>query len=171
MDIFALEAILFAKGEAVSVKDLAKGIEKEEKETLELCKKLSEYYIKEKRGICLLEVEGKFQLASNQAYFEHIRKVVEIPKKHELTEPLLETLAIIAYKQPVTRIEIEEIRGVSSSFAVNKLMEYGLVCEKGRLNFVGRPILFGTTDEFLMFYGIKDLKDLPSLNTKGKEEI
>ncbi|MFV0519337.1 MAG: SMC-Scp complex subunit ScpB [Lachnospirales bacterium] len=164
MELFAIEAILFAKGEAVSLSDISKGIEKDEKTTLDMCRELQKYYIDNNRGISLIEVEGKFQLCSNSEYFENIRKVVEIPKKHELTDTLLETLAIIAYKQPVTKIQIEEIRGVSASFAVNKLMEYGLVCEKGRLDLVGRPMLFGTTEDFLKFYGIKDLDSLPVLS-------
>ncbi|MFV0441031.1 MAG: SMC-Scp complex subunit ScpB [Lachnospirales bacterium] len=168
MDIYAIEAILFAKGEAVPIEQIAKGINKDIGVTKELCDNLKEYYEKEKRGIALIEIEGKFQLCSNKEYFENIRKVVTLPKKHELTETLLETLAIIAYKQPITRSQIEDIRGVSATFAVNKLMEYGLICEKGRLDFIGRPILFGTTDDFLKFYDIKSINDL-KINNKEDE--
>ncbi len=164
MEKYAVEAILFAKGEAVEVSEIAKGIEKSIEETKKICNELKQLYINEKRGLNLLEVENKYQLCSSEVYFNNIRKVVEVKKKQELTEPLLETLAIIAFKQPITRVQIEEIRGVSSSFAINKLMEYGLICEKGRLDFVGRPILFGTTEDFLKFYGINSLDELSDIN-------
>ncbi len=160
MEKYAVEAILFAKGEAVSISEIARGIDKSIEETKKICTELKELYINEKRGLNLLEIEDKYQLCSSQVYFSNIRRVVEVKKKHELTEPLLETLAIIAFRQPITRVQIEEIRGVSSSFAINKLLEYGLICEKGRLDFVGRPILFGTTEDFLKFYGINSLDEL-----------
>ncbi len=163
MEKYAIEAILFAKGEAVSVSDIAKGIEKTIDETKKICNELKDLYKKEKRGLNLIEIEDKYQLCSSEVYFDNIRKVIKIPKKQELTEPLLETLAIIAFRQPITRVQIEEIRGVSSSFAVNKLMEYGLICEKGRLDFVGRPMLFGTTEDFLKFYGINSINELENI--------
>ncbi len=163
MEKYAVEAILFAKGEAVAVSEIAKGIEKSIEETKKICNDLKEIYNKEKRGLNIIAIEDKFQLCSNEVYFENIRKVIELPKKQELTEPLLETLAIIAFKQPITRTQIEEIRGVSSTFAVNKLLEYGLICEKGRLDFVGRPILFGTTEDFLKFYGINSIEELNNI--------
>ena len=98
-------------------------------------------------------------------------KVAAQPRKYVLTEVLLETLSIIAYKQPVTKLEIEKIRGVKSDHAVNKLIEYGLVEEVGRLNVPGRPILFGTTEEFLRSFGMSSVEDLPTAGPEQVEEF
>ena len=101
--------------------------------------------------------------------YEYLIKVAHIPKKHVLTDVLLETLSIVAYKQPITRLEIEKIRGVSCSHAVNKLVEYGLIAEAGRLDAPGKPILFGTTEEFLRYFSLESLDDLPILNQETIE--
>ena len=93
------------------------------------------------------------------------------PKKYVLTDVLLETLSIIAYKQPVTKLEIEKIRGVKSDHAVNKLVEYNLVCEVGRMDAPGKPILFGTTEEFLRRFSIQSLEELPSMNPEQMESF
>jgi len=96
--------------------------------------------------------------------YEYLVKIAHVPKKYALTDVLLETLSIIAYKQPITKMEIEKIRGVKSDHAVNKLVEYNLVCEVGRLDAPGRPILFATTEEFLRHFGIDSLEKLPSVD-------
>ena len=103
--------------------------------------------------------------------YEYLIRVASQPKKHVLTDVLLETLSIIAYKQPVTKLEIEKIRGVKSDHAVNKLVEYNLVCERGRLDAPGKPILFGTTEEFLRRFSIHSLDDLPSPNPEQVESF
>ncbi|MBR6638399.1 MAG: SMC-Scp complex subunit ScpB, partial [Lachnospiraceae bacterium] len=103
--------------------------------------------------------------------YEYLIKVACTPKKHVMTDVLLETLAIVAYKQPVTRQDIEKVRGVSSDHAVNKLIEYNLIEEKGRLDAPGRPILFGTTEEFLRNFGVKSLDDMPTINPTQIEEL
>ncbi len=162
--IYAIEAMLFAKGEAVEIKDIAQALEVSVKDTKDLIEKLIQIYKEEKRGLDILYIEDKVQLCSSSEYFSYIRKVCEVPKKHDLSPAVMETLAIIAYKQPVTRAEIEDIRGVSASFAINKLMEYGLICEKGRLDIIGKPIVFGTTDEFLKYFGVSNLAQLPTIS-------
>ena len=98
-------------------------------------------------------------------------KIAKVPKKFVLTDTLLETLSIIAYKQPVTRLEIERVRGVSCDHAVNKLLEYDLIMEVGRLDAPGRPLLFGTTEQFLRSFGVKSLEDLPELSAVQVEEF
>ena len=106
-----------------------------------------------------------------RSMYEYLIRVAKQPKKYTLTDVLLETLSIIAYKQPVTKLEVEKIRGVKSDHAVNKLVEYNLVCEKGRLDAPGKPILFGTTEEFLRRFDIRSVDDLPSLNPEQVESF
>ena len=108
-------------------------------------------------------------MCTKKETYEYLIRVATQPKKHALTDILLETLSIIAYKQPVTKLEIEKIRGVKSDHAVNKLVEYNLVCERGRLDAPGKPILFGTTEEFLRRFSIPSLDDLPSPNPEQVE--
>ena len=103
--------------------------------------------------------------------YEYLIKIAKQPKRHVLTDVLLETLSIIAYKQPITRLEVEKIRGVSCAHAINKLVEYNLVCELGRLDAPGRPLLFGTTEEFLRNFGVQSIEDLPVLNQDQLEEF
>ena len=98
-------------------------------------------------------------------------KIAKQPKRQVITDVVLETLSIVAYKQPVTKVEIEKIRGVSCDHAVNKLLEYGLICELGRLDAPGRPLLFGTTEEFLRCFGVQSMDELPVLNSDQLEEF
>ena len=101
--------------------------------------------------------------------YEYLVRIAKQPKRHVLTDVMLETLSIVAYKQPVTRIEIEKIRGVKSDHAINKLIEYDLICEVGRLDAPGRPLLFGTTEEFLRRFSVQSLDELPSIDTERME--
>ena len=103
--------------------------------------------------------------------YEYLIKIAKTPRKYVLTDTLLETLSIIAYKQPVTRLEIERVRGVSCDHAINKLLEYDLITELGRLDAPGRPLLFGTTEQFLRCFGVKSLEELPELNPVQVEEF
>ena len=165
----AVEAVLFATGSAVEKDKLCKALGTEEKpysrkELERSCKEMIEEYEAEDRGIRLIEVGDKYQLCTKNEYYDILASIVNMPKKHVLTDVLLETLSIIAYKQPVTRAEIEKIRGVSCSHAVNRLMEYNLVDEVGRLDAPGHPILFGTTDDFLRSFGIASMDELPSIS-------
>ena len=121
-------------------------------------------YQKEERGIRIIELDHAYQLCSKPEMYEYLIRIAKQPKKYVLTDVMLETLSIIAYKQPVTKAEIEKIRGVKSDHAVNKLVEYNLVKELGRLDAPGRPILFGTTEEFLRTFGVQGLEELPSVD-------
>lgn len=169
--IATLEAVLFAMGDSVELSKLAEIIEVEPTECKELLSELKEKYEAPNFGIELLELEDSYQLATKPSMYDALVKVAKTPRKMQLSETVLETLSIIAYKQPITRLEIESIRGVSCDFALNKLLEYNLVCELGRKDAPGRPLLFGTTEEFLRSFGVKSLKDLPELNTLQIEEF
>ena len=160
----AIEAILFASGKPVYVKDIAETLEIEEENVLRLVNGLKNKYISEKRGINIVNVEDKIQMCTAAQYYDYIKKIIKNTQKRKtLTGKMLETLAIIAYKQPVTKTDIEKIRGVNSDQLVNKLVEYGLAEEKGRLNVVGKPIIFGTTDLFLTHFGFESISNLPKL--------
>ena len=160
----AVEAILFAMGESVSLSKIASAIGKDETEAKRLLEELKKQYQKKERGIQLIELEDSYQLCTKPELYDYLIQVAKQPKKHVLTDVLLETLAIVAYKQPVTKIEIEKIRGVKSDHAVNKLVEYDLVCEVGRLDAPGKPLLFGTTEEFLRRFSVHSLDELPAPN-------
>ena len=103
--------------------------------------------------------------------YEYLVKIAKAPRKMTLTDTVIETLSIIAYKQPVTRVEIERVRGVSCDHAINKLLEYDLIMELGRLDAPGRPLLFGTTEQFLRCFGVKSLEELPEMSTVQLEEF
>ena len=159
-----IEAILFTMGEAVEVERIAAAVEHDEDTIRRLIRNMMTRYEEEDRGIRIIELDGSFQLCTKPEMYEYLIKVAHVPKKHVLTDVMLETLSIIAYKQTITRIEIEKIRGVKCDHAVNKLIEYNLICEAGRLDAPGRPILFATTEEFLRYFGIESLEELPILN-------
>ncbi|MCR4717518.1 MAG: SMC-Scp complex subunit ScpB [Lachnospiraceae bacterium] len=160
----AIEAILFAMGGAVPVKDIANAIEQDETTTLGLCHTLMDNYNINERGIHIIELEDSFQMCTSQVYYDTLTKLINTPKKHVLTDVMLETLSIVAYNQPVTKGQIEKIRGVKSDHAVNKLVEYNLIEEVGRLEAPGRPMLFGTTEDFLRSFGVKSVEDLPIID-------
>ena len=158
-----VEAVLFAAGEPVEVRELAKVLEMDVNTTRAMVDNLACKYEAEKRGITIVALDGSFQMCTNPRHFEYVKKVFGNMRKKPLTPALLETLAIIAYKQPVTRAQIEYIRGVGADHSVNKLVEYSLVTECGRANAPGKPVLFATTGEFLKYFGISSLEQLPAL--------
>ena len=160
----AIEAVLFTMGTSVETSKLAAAIEQDEQTTRRLVRNMMDKYNAKDRGICIIELEDSFQMCTKKEYYDNLIRVVSQPKKHTLTDSALETLSIIAYKQPVTRLEVEQIRGVKSDYAVNKLLEYNLITELGRLDEPGRPILFGTTEEFLRSFGLSSVEDLPELS-------
>ena len=166
-----VEAVLFTMGESVEVSKLALAIDQDVNTTRKLVRNLMDKYQAEDRGIKIIELEDSFQLCTKAECYESIIKVATQPKKHVLTDVVLETLSIIAYKQPITRIEIEQIRGVKCDHAVNKLIEYNLVTEIGRLDAPGRPILFGTTEEFLRAFGLSSVDDLPTISPDVLEDF
>lgn len=159
-----IEAILFAMGSSVSLEKLAETLELDKKETRGILEHMKEKYQAQDRGIELVELEGSYQLGTKGETFEYLSRIARIPQKYVLTDTVLETLSIIAYKQPVTRGEIEKIRGVSCDHAVNKLLEYDLIEEVGRLDAPGRPLLFGTTEQFLRSFGVSSIQELPKMN-------
>lgn len=167
----SIEAILFAVGDCVELEKIAFAIEHDVETTKRILKVMMDEYEREHRGIMLIELDGSYQLCTKKQYFDTLIKIVNAPKKNALTDVLLETLAIIAYKQPITKAEIEAVRGVKSDHAVNKLVEYKLVQEVGRLEALGRPILFGTTDEFLRSFGVSSVDDLPLIHPAQVEEF
>lgn len=165
----AIEAILFTMGESVELGRIASAIGHDEKTTEKMIHQMMDKYNEEDRGIHIIELDGAFQMCTKKEMYEYLIRIAKQPKRHVLTEVLLETLSIIAYKQPVTKLEIEKIRGVKSDHAVNKLVEYNLVEEKGRLDAPGRPLLFGTSEEFLRRFGIQSTEELPNLNSEQIE--
>ena len=167
----AIEAILFTMGDSVETEKLAAAIEQDPKTTKKIIHNMMDKYQANDRGIQILELEDAFQLCTKKEYYEHLIRVAAQPRKYVLTDVLLESMAIVAYKQPVTRQEIEKIRGVKSDHAVNKLVEYGLIEEVGRLDAPGRPILFGTTEEFLRNFGVSSVAELPSLPVERLAEF
>ena len=166
-----LEAVLFTMGDAVEVSVLAQAFEISEDEVRTAIDSLAEKYEKQNRGIRIIELENSYQMCTNPDYYGELIKVAKTPKRYTLTDTQIETLSIIAYKQPVTKVEIENIRGVSSDHIVNRLVEFGLVCEVGRLNAPGKPMLFGTTEEFLRSFGVQSLEDLPRIPAEKMEEF
>ena len=166
-----LEAILFTMGESVEVERLASVIEEDKKTSRQLLLELKEEYEGKECGITLMELEDSFQMCTRAEMYEYLIKIAKTPRKYVLTDTLLETLSIVAYKQPITRAEIEKIRGVSCDHAVNRLVEFGLISEVGRMDAPGRPLLFGTTEEFLRSFGVKSLEELPELSAVQIEEF
>ena len=166
-----IEAILFAMGEAVEISKLAELIEMDVKTTKKILAEMADSYATQDRGIELTQFDTSVQLCTKAEYYEYLIKIAKSPRKMTLSEAVLETLSIVAYKQPVTRLEIEKVRGVSCDFAINKLLEYDLITELGRLDAPGRPILFGTTEQFLRSFGVKSLEELPEMSTVQIEEF
>ena len=166
-----LEAVLFTMGQSVELSQLAAAIGQDKETAKKAVLRLQDRYNKEKRGMQIIELEEAYQMCTRAEYYPNLIKVASAPKKQVLTEVVLETLSIIAYKQPITKMEIEKIRGVKSDHAVNRLVEYDLVYEVGRLDAPGRPALFATTEEFLRRFGVGSTEDLPDLNPEQEEEI
>ncbi len=166
-----IEAVLFTMGDSVELGKIATAIGHDENTTRKIVHSMMDRYEAEERGVRIIELDNAFQMCTKKEMYEYLIRVAKQPKKYVLTDVLLETLSIIAYKQPVTKLEVEKIRGVKSDHAVNKLVEYNLVCEKGRLDAPGKPILFGTTEEFLRRFSIQSVDELPSLNPEQMESF
>ncbi len=166
-----IEAILFTMGESVEISRLAAVLETDKNEVKEVLEEMQKRYEAEERGITLMQFEDSVQLSTKPRLYEYLIKIAKTPRRMVLTDTVIETLSIIAYKQPVTRLEIERIRGVSCDHAINKLLEYDLITELGRLDAPGRPLLFGTTEQFLRCFGVKSLEELPELTTLQMEEF
>ena len=167
----AIEAILFTMGNSVELSRIADAIGEDKETTRKLIRHIMDSYREEGRGILIFELEQSYQMCTNKEYYDNLIRIAMHPQKPVLTDVMLETLSIIAYKQPVTKAEIEKIRGVKCDHAVNKLVEYELVKELGRLDAPGRPILFGTTEEFLRSFGVQALDELPAVDPVRLEDF
>lgn len=166
-----IEAILFSLGESVDIAVIAEAVGLSRAETEKVLKDMQQRYEAAERGIRLIRLEDRYQLSTKKELYPTLIKVVRQPQKTTLTDVLMETLSIVAYRQPVTRTEIEKIRGVKCDHAINKLVEYNLIQEVGRLDAPGRPILFGTTEEFLRHFGTDSVDDLPVMNPVKAEDF
>lgn len=170
-----IEAILFAAGESVPIARLSLILGVSEEEVSAAAVQLQEQYSSNQRGMRILRLEDKLQMCSAPEFAPYISKVLEQRKPPVLSQPALETLAVVAYFQPVTRAYIEQVRGVDSSYTVGMLCERGLIEECGRLDVPGRPVLFRTTDVFLRTMGISAISELPPLpdmtNGEGVEKL
>jgi len=170
--IFAnTEAILFALGNSVQISKLCEVFELNERSLMPILEEMQQKYEDEERGIEMIFLEGSVQLGTKKETYECLTKIAKIPAKYTLTDTVLETLSIIAYKQPVTRAEIEKIRGVSCDHAISKLIEFDLIEDVGRLEAPGHPLLFGTTEQFLRSFGVKSIGDLPAISPELVEDF
>ena len=170
--IFAnTEAILFALGNSVQISKLCEVFELNERSLMPILEEMQQKYDDEERGIEMIFLEGSVQLGTKKETYECLTKIAKIPAKYTLTDTVLETLSIIAYKQPVTRAEIEKIRGVSCDHAISKLIEFDLIEDVGRLEAPGHPLLFGTTEQFLRSFGVKSIGDLPAISPELVEDF
>lgn len=166
-----IEAILFTMGESVEISKLAEAIDSDVKTTKKLLTEMQNEYQERNGGIQLLMLDDAVQLCTRKELYEYIIRVAKAPRKVSLSEAALETLAIVAYKQPITRVEIEKIRGVSSNHSIDRLLEYDFIQELGRLDAPGRPILFGTTEQFLRSFGLESLAQMPEMDMNKMEEF
>ena len=165
-----IEAILFVTGEAVRVEDLAKALNVTMKEINNALDKLRDDYDFHQRGFCLRRYGTQVQLSTRALYGEDVVNMLQPVQKQSLSQAVMETLAVVAYRQPVTKAEIEQVRGVKCDYSVASLVNKNIIMEVGRKDTLGRPILYGTTEEFLKHFGISDLEELPPLPEKPDEE-
>lgn len=167
--VAAFEAVLFASGEPISIERLSQIFEIKPEKVQEIANMLCEKLQKENSGIKLLKLQNTYQLSTEEEYAEYIKKAFEIKRRTPLSSAALEVLAVIAYNQPVTKAFIEQVRGVDCSGVVTNLIEKGLVEERGRLELPGRPLLYGTTKNFLRCFSISDLSELPPIQKDTPE--
>ena len=159
----AIESMLFVSGEPLSLRDLSNNLEIKDNIIEEIIKEMMNEYEEKSRGIRLISINGAYQLVTKSENSDYIQKLLKKNKRHSLSQASIESLAIIAYKQPITKVEIEDIRGVKSDKAIQTLLENNLIKEAGRLEKIGKPIIYKTTDEFLKLLNIEKLEDLPPI--------
>lgn len=167
-----IEGILFGAGDGVSVSELCRCLDKPVAEVQFAMEILKQDYQSQARGIRLVQTKDTYQLSTKPEYYTYIKEITRQQEKTGLSRAALETLAIIAYRQPVTRLAVDELRGVSSSSAIQRLLDRGLICDGGRLEAPGRPILYKTTNAFLKTMGLSSLKEMPEFEvfSQGKQE-
>ena len=159
----ALEAILFVAGEAVEIEDLARALEMTVLECDQFIEKMAQQYREQERGIEIVRIEDKVQFSTSRQYAEQVQAALKPLAERTLSKSVLETLSIIAYKQPITRSEIEGIKGVSADYSLRTLLQRQLIQPVGRKETIGRPLMYGTTDEFMRHFGLSTLSELPPL--------
>jgi segregation and condensation protein B len=159
-----IESLLFVSGEPLKLKEISYIIECSVDLTKEFIEELRKRYEIEERGIKIININDEYQLVTKPQNTNYLQKLLKTNTRQSLSQAALETLAIVAYKQPITRINIDEIRGVKSDRAVLTLLDRGLIKETGRLDVAGRPILYSTTDKFLVYFGLENLEQMPSLD-------
>lgn len=169
--IAMVEAVLFAAAEPIEYTKLASVLGMDDEQILLSMDALREKYEADSSGICLLKLDTKYQLCSKKEYVDAVRNVLDLKRNAPLSQAAFEVLAIVAYNQPITKPYIEQIRGVDCSGVVNTLCQRGLVEEKGRLDVPGRPVLYGTTADFLRCFSLNSLDDLPELPQTDKEVL
>ncbi len=165
----AMEAVLFASGEPVSLARLAEVLELDEETALRLAEDLKNDYNTRSGGLGIVRLDDRYQMVTRRDYAEYIRKTMDIRRNTPLSQAAMEVLAIVAYNQPVTRAFIEQVRGVDCGAVVQGLAAKNLIEEKGRLELPGRPLLYGTTADFLRCFGVSSLSELPPLPQKEEE--
>jgi segregation and condensation protein B len=157
-----IEGLLFASGdEGIEAKQIAEAVELENKQVKQLLKELQDDYAKQQRGMQIVEFAGSYQMTTRPDHAPYFQKLAISPTRASLSQAALETLSIVAYRQPVTRAEIEEVRGVNVDRAVHTLVAKGLIQDVGRAEMIGRPILYGTTKNFLDYFGLSSIRELP----------
>ncbi|MBQ1594738.1 MAG: SMC-Scp complex subunit ScpB [Ruminococcus sp.] len=166
----AIEAILFASGASVEASRIAEALEISEKQAIEYAEALIEEYKAADRGITILRLDNSFQMISNKEYAPQIRTVMDLRRNTPLSQAALEVLAVVAYNQPVTKAFVEQVRGVDCSGVIGSLTSKDLIEEKGRLELPGRPLLYGTTENFLRCFNLQSLDDLPPLPEDEKKD-
>lgn len=159
-----IESLLFVSGEPLEIKQIASILECSVGFTKDLLSEMMKLYNVKNRGIKIINVNNSYSLVTKSENSDYIEKLLGNNSRQSLSQAALETLAIVSYKQPITRIDIDEIRGVKSDRAVSNLVEKGLIKECGRLEVPGRPILYGTTDEFLKYFGLENIEQMPVLD-------
>ena len=166
-----IESVLFAAGDAVELEKISDILDIDKKSTRVIIDTLIDKYRAENRGLQIIRLEESYQMCTKAEYHEYIARLAEPRRSISLSNAAMEVLAIVAYKQPVTRGVIEQIRGVSCVSIVNKLLERNLIEEKGRLDTPGKPMLFGTTEEFLRSFGVEKIGDLPEFDERSLDEL
>ena len=166
----AIEAILFANGDSVDATRIAQALELTEKDVHALAQELMEEYSASERGITIIKLDDAYQMVSSKEYAPQIRTVMDLRRNTPLSQAALAVLAVVAYNQPVTKAFVEQVRGVDCSGVIGSLTAKGLVEEKGRLELPGRPLLYGTTENFLRCFNLQSLDDLPPLPEDEKKE-
>ncbi len=166
-----IECMLFVAGDPVAIQELARVLDQPLAETRKTLSSMEQLYLEEGRGIQLLVTADTAQLVSNRDYIDEVKKLINPDETKSVSQSLLETLAVIAYRQPVTRSDVERVRGVRCDYAVTQLVKLGLIVEVGRKDVVGHPTLFGTTDKFLRQFGIHSVDEMPDFSHYSQEII